>query len=132
MEENIEMEKAFLAVTDKAGAQDLLSTCKSEKVMFSTHNPDGLYNDVSKTCENLIGYTPKELIGTSPYDYFLPEDFQKILKSHAKVTIRPEIDRVEYRIKMKDGNYKKVRSLSRQVKDPTGLELILVVTFDEE
>ena len=132
MEEHVEMENAFLTTKTKAEAELLVRNCKVETAMFSTHNPDGVYNDVSDSCKRLIGYSPDELIGTSPYDYFLPEDFQKILKSHAKVTIRPEIDRVEYRIRSKDGSYQKVRSLSRQIKDPSGLEFIFVVTFNDE
>lgn len=132
MEENIEMEKAFLDARTKEDAKSLITSCDSSSVMFSTHNPDGIYNDVSKSCEKVYGYTAKELIGSSPYDYFHPEDFQKILKSHAKVTIRPEIDRVEYRVKQKDDGYIRVRSLSRQIKDPSGLEFIFVVTFNDE
>ena len=126
------MENAFLTTMTKAEAESLVRSCNAETVMFSTHNPDGIYNDVSDSCKKLIGYSLKDLIGTSPYDYFLPEDFQKILKSHAKVTIRPETDRVEYRIRTKDGSYQKVRSLSRQIKDPSGLEFIFVVTFNDE
>lgn len=132
MEESVRYENLFLSIRSKKEADELVLESADSQVMVSTHNPDGIYNDVSGNSEKVIGYKRKELLGTSPYDYFHPDDFQKILKSHAKVTIRPEIDKVEYRVKQKDGSDKKVRSLSRQVKDPSGLEFILVITFSNE
>lgn len=130
IEDLVRYENEFLSVKSRDEAKKLMEGCQSSEVMISTHNPDGIYNDVSGSCKDFVGYTEKELIGTSPYDYFHPEDFQKILKSHAKITIRPEVDRVEYRIKQKDGSNKHVRSLSRQIKDPSGLEFILAITFN--
>lgn len=132
MEESVRYENLFLSIRSKKEADELVLESADSQVMVSTHNPDGIYNDVSGNSEKVIGYKRKELLGTSPYDYFHPDDFQKILKSHAKVTIRPEIDKVEYRVKQKDESDKKVRSLSRQVKDPSGLEFILVITFSNE
>ena len=129
MEERWAYEEAFTDVRTKAEAVELMANCENPDVMVSTHDPDGRYNAVSETCKTLIGYTKKELIGQSSYDYFHPEDFQTILKSHAKVTIRPEIDRVDYRIRRPDGTYEPLTSLSRQIKDPSGLEFILVLTF---
>ncbi|MCB0755350.1 MAG: PAS domain S-box protein [Flavobacteriales bacterium] len=129
LEKHVELENAYLKVRSKEEAKLLIDSCSEDDVMFSTHDPNGIYNDVSKTCETLIGYSKKDLIGSSPYDYFNPEDFQAILKSHAKVTIRPEVDRVNYRIRKKDGTFQPVRSLSRQIKDSSGLEFIFVVTF---
>jgi PAS domain S-box-containing protein len=99
LEKLVELENAYLQARTKEDAMLLLDFCAEGDVMFSTHDPNGIYNDVSKTCETLIGYSKKELVGSSPYDYFHPDDFQAILKSHAKVTIRPDIDRVNYRIR---------------------------------
>ena len=124
------LEDRYFQVRTKAEADEYLAQCGAENAMVSIHNPDGIYSNVSKTCQTLIGYKPKELIGNSPYDYFHAEDFQTILKSHAKVTVRTEVDKVDYRLRMPDGKYREVMSFSRQVKDPSGLEFILVLTFE--
>lgn len=131
IEKHVELENAYLTVKTKQEAEKLVDLCNADSVMISMHSPDGRYSLASDTSEKLIGYTPKELKGQSPYDYFHPDDFQMILKSHAKVTIRPEVDRVNYRIRLKDGSYKRVRSLSRQITDPDGFEFIFVITFSE-
>ncbi|MCB9186787.1 MAG: PAS domain-containing protein [Flavobacteriales bacterium] len=124
------LEERFFQIKSRAEADEFIASCGAENAMVSTHDPNGIYNAVSKTCETLIGYKPKDLIGNSPYDYFHPDDFQTILKSHAKVTVRPDIDMVDYRLKMPNGKFKEVTSFSRQVKDPSGLEFILVLTFE--
>ncbi len=124
------LEDRYFQIRTKSEADEYVAECGAENAMVSIHEPNGVYSAVSKTCEKLIGYKPKELIGNSPYDYFHADDFQTILKSHAKVTVRPEIDRVDYRLKMPDGKFKEVGSFSRQIKDPSGLEFILVLTFE--
>ena len=131
IEKHVELENAYLTVKTKQEAEKLVDSCNTDSVMISMHSPDGKYSLASDTSEKLVGYTPKELKGQSPYDYFHADDFQAILKSHAKVTIRPEVDRVNYRIRLKDGSYKQVRSLSRQITDPNGFEFIFVITFSE-
>lgn len=124
------LEDGYFKIRTKAGADEYLASCQAEGAMVSIHEPNGIYSAVSKTCKQLVGYTPKELVGTSPYDYFHSDDFQTILKSHAKVTVRPDIDRVDYRLKLPNGQYKEVGSFSRQIKDPSGLEFLLVLTFE--
>lgn len=124
-----ELEDRYFKISSKEEADEYLKSCAAENAMVSIHEPNGLYMSVSKTCEQLIGYKQKELIGESPYDYFHPDDFQTILKSHAKVTVRPDIDRVDYRVRLPDGGYKEVGSFSRQIRDSRGHEFILVLTF---
>lgn len=42
--------------------------------MISRHAPTGEYRYVSPACHRLLGYTPDELIGRSPFDLLLAED----------------------------------------------------------
>lgn len=126
------LEERFFKTASEDDAKALLKGCASPTNMVSIHSPDGIYKAASSTSEQLIGYKPDELVGNSPYDYFHPDDFQKVLKSHAKVTVRPEIDTVDYRIRKKNGSYMEVTSYSRQVRDPSGLEFLLVLTFKRQ
>ena len=124
------LEDRYFKINTKEEADAYLASCNVPNAMVSIHEPNGIYSAVSKTCKEVTGYKASELVGNSPYDYFHPDDFQTILKSHAKVTIRPDIDRVEYRLKLPNGEFKPVGSFSRQIKDPSGLEFILVLTFE--
>ncbi|MDB4656109.1 PAS domain-containing protein [Flavobacteriales bacterium] len=129
MEKQVELENAFLRCTTENEARDLISACKKGNLMISIHDTQGMYYDVSDSCFGFLQYTPEKLNGTSAYDYFHPEDFQAILKSHAKVTIKPEIDEVMYRLKNANGVYQGVRSLSKTLKDNTGKEIIIAFTI---
>jgi PAS domain S-box-containing protein len=125
-----ELETRFFQCVSMEEAQELVNRCGAPNVMISIHNPQGEYAAVSATSETLFGRKPKELKGNSAYDFFHPEDFQTILKSHARVTIRPEIDKVEYRLRKADGGFKQVCSMSRQIRDHSGLDFLLVLTFE--
>ncbi|MGB1317307.1 MAG: PAS domain-containing protein, partial [Flavobacteriales bacterium] len=99
MEREVELENAFLKCSSVGDAEKLLEKCKSGDIMVSLHDANAVYIRVSASSSELIGYAESELVGNSGYDYFHPDDFQAILKSHAKVTIKPEVDEVEYRIR---------------------------------
>ena len=121
-------EQQFLNCTSIEEAEQLVADCSSGDVMVSIHDTAGNYEMVSESSKSFLQYEPNELVGNSAYDYFLPEDFQAILKSHAKVTIRPEIDKVKYRIITKTKDTFSVYTQSRQIKDPSGKEFILAFT----
>lgn len=123
-----ELEIDFYKCPDVHKAKLLVQECIGMDAIISIHDLQGIYVDVSSNCKLLVGYYPKDLIGNSAYDYFHPEDFKSTLTSHAKVTIRPEVDRVEYRLRKADGQYIAVYTLSRQLKSAVGVDLILALT----
>ena len=125
-----ELETRFFQCSSLEDAMEIVRLCRVETGMISVHNPQGEYTAVSDTSAAFMGRKPKDLIGNSAYDYFHPEDFQTILKSHAKITIRPDVDKVEYRLRMPNGEFKEVCSLSRQVREQNGLEFLLALTFE--
>ena len=125
-----ELEARFFQCTSLDDALEIVRSCGIENGMISIHNPQGEYTAVSESSTAFAGRKPKELISNSAYDYFHPEDFQTILKSHAKITIRPDVDKVEYRLRMPNGDFKEVCSLSRQVREQNGLEFLLALTFE--
>lgn len=70
------------------------------------HEPDGTYEYVSPSVKKILGYTEDELLGTTPYELFHPDDLQKIQReSHERALKGEQIHHVHYRIKRKDGEY---------------------------
>lgn len=126
------LEELFYQCHSLSEAENMIGECAAENAMVSTHDAAGVYTDVSKTCKPFIGYTRRELVGKSCYDYFHPDDFQTILRSHSMVTMHPEIDRVDYQIKMKDGNFRNVSTFSRLVVDSEGPQFILALTIERQ
>src|SRR3954452_10829094 len=50
--------------------------------MISAHTPDGTYKYASAAAKDVIGYEPIELMGKWAYDYFHPEDINKVSLAH--------------------------------------------------
>src|SRR5690606_30076813 len=72
------------------------------------HAPDGTYLKVSPSAEKITGYTQEGLVGKYPYDFFHPEDAERILdESHLQIlNQQPDRASVEYRFKLKNGSYR--------------------------
>jgi len=129
MERFNKLEEDFFKCKTADEAKALVSTCNSAEALISLHDRQGVYLAVSPSSLSFFGYLPEELIGNSAYDYFNPEDFQTIVKSHARVNVKQDVDSVDYRIITKSGNHIKVCTLSKPMTDSDGTELILTITF---
>lgn len=88
------------------------------KYFESTHDLKGNYLSVTGNVEEMIGFTPDELVGTNAYDYFNYDDLIRIVKQHASNISDEDITkRVEYRIRCKGGNYLWVSTVSYREED---------------
>jgi PAS domain S-box-containing protein len=80
----------------------------SENMMdvICLHYPDSRYVYVSPSLETVLGYSPEEALGKSPYDFLEPEDCNQILTpSHKKVAHEKVPDITLYKTRRKDGSY---------------------------
>ena len=85
--------------------------------MISAHAPDGTYRYASAAARDLLGYEPEELVGTSAYDYFHPDDVPKV--GVARRGARGDVAfRVIYRLRRKDSEYVWAETTNRIVSDP--------------
>ncbi|MFW6061164.1 MAG: PAS domain-containing sensor histidine kinase, partial [Phycisphaeraceae bacterium] len=84
--------------------------------LICRHAPDGRYLYVSPSSRKLLGYEPQELIGRSPYEFFHPDDVDRVQASHTKVVQWPEANRIEYRLRRKDGSYIWLETVARAVR----------------
>lgn len=74
--------------------------------LFCLHEPTGKYLFVSDAIHALTGYTPDDLLGKNPYDFFHPDDRELIEHtSHRRVLKGDAVATVEYRFRKKDGSY---------------------------
>ena len=86
--------------------------------LISRHDPEGHYLYASPACQQLLGYTPDELVGRSAYEFFHPDDLAAIAASRAKPLRWPDTMTVTFRIRCKDGRYIWFETTSRTVRDP--------------
>lgn len=130
MENKVRFENEFLKCQSHQEAKELLNKCVDGQLIISLHDGQGMYLAVSPSVSGFLGYEPRDLIGNSAYDFFHPSDFETVLKSHAKVTILPEVAEVFYRVRLLDGKYQKVRSVSKELVDEQNKKNILVITIE--
>lgn len=82
----------------------LITTNSSELICM--HKPDGTYTFVSPSVKNLLGYSPRELIGYTPYKFFHPMDIERISnEAHEPALGGSLYPSIQYRILRKDGTY---------------------------
>ena len=84
--------------------------------MVSAHAPDGSYRYVSAASKELLGYAPDELIGTSAYDHFHPDDLAKVSVVHQSTLDGAPLT-VAYRLRRKDNEYVWVETTTRVIRD---------------
>ncbi len=100
--------------------------------MISLHDREGRYLYASPASEEILDYSSDELIGRSPYDYFHPDDLERITSHHQSTVSDEQLPPITYRVKRKDGSYIWFETTSRLVNNrETGkLENILCVSRD--
>jgi PAS domain S-box-containing protein len=86
--------------------------------MLALYDLEGTYLEVSQASQELFGWRPEELIGTSSYELFHPDDLAAIREAHRAVMAEPDPERVTYRLRCADGGYRWVEVNGHQITDP--------------
>ncbi|MFW5657318.1 MAG: PAS domain S-box protein [Bacteroidota bacterium] len=93
------------------------------------HQPDGTYTYASPSVERLLGYSPLELLHSSPYKHIHPEDIERIKRESHDKALKGISDIVmQYRIKHKAGHYIWFETITKTIHDEnnvvTGLQTV--------
>jgi len=99
--------------------------------MIAVVDKDGhrLYN--SPAYEKVLGYTRTELIATSPLEQIHPDDRARVLGAAEKARLTGVGERLEYRIRHKDGSWRVLESTASAIRDLKGaIEGLVVVNRD--
>lgn len=86
------------------------------------HDVDGTYRYISPAITELTQWTPADLLGRNPYDFFHPDDRARIeTESHA-LARRGELEQIGivFRFRCRDGSYRWLETLTRPIKSDTG------------
>jgi PAS domain S-box-containing protein len=94
---------------------------------------DGAGNRVynSPAYQKVLGYSLEELKSTSSVEQIHPEDKQRVLEAAAKARITGRGERLEYRIRHKDGTWLILESVATAIQSEEGLaERLVIVNRD--
>lgn len=122
---------------EEANRYRLLAEQSTDMISRHTTSLDWTYIDVNPAVKNVLGYTPEEIIGTSGYAGFHPDDADNLSKRDDSVRYREGMYSYVYRYRHKEGHYIWLETTSRVIRDQQGkpLEVICVsrdVTEREE
>ncbi len=96
------------------------------------HAPDGRYSYVSPSSYPLLGFTPEELVGTSPYELIHADEIACVRDdTHARLLDGETDLTVSYRMRQKSGEYVWLETMAQTVKDKSGkIAQLLTVSRD--
>ncbi|HJU10343.1 MAG TPA: EAL domain-containing protein [Candidatus Binataceae bacterium] len=110
-----EQDQLFQVITENAA--DMIAVIDSEG-----HR---IYN--SPSYEKVLGYSQEELKSTSSIEQVHPEDRPRVIEAAAKAGATGRGERLEYRIRHKDGSWRFLESTASVIRDSTGKTQSLVV-----
>ena len=88
--------------------------------MVCLHELDGRYLYVTPSSQTLLGYSPAELIGRDPYEWFHPEDADRIRRMSHQRVLKGMSACVTYRARRKTGDYIWLETLTSPIFDEQG------------
>jgi diguanylate cyclase (GGDEF)-like protein/PAS domain S-box-containing protein len=103
-----EREQLFQLITENA----------ADMIAVIDRNGQRLYN--SPAYHRILGYGPEELKGTSSMDQIHPDDRARVLEASVKARNTGRGERLEYRVRHKDGSWRFLESTSSVIRSPQG------------
>ena len=98
--------------------------------MIAVVDGDGkrLYN--SPAYQKILGYSPEELSSSSSADQIHPSDSARVVEAAAKARSTGRGQRLEYRMRHKDGSWRILESTASPVQNVAGSERVVIVNRD--
>ena len=84
------------------------------------HAPDGHYLFVSPSCESLLGYHYREMLGCDPYEFIHPDDRERVRYEAHQPTLAGKSTPITYRMRAKSGAYVWFETLTNPIYDDRG------------
>ncbi len=107
----------------------LISENAADMIAVIDRNGNRIYN--SPAYGTVLGYTPEDLKETSPHDQIHPDDRARVISAAEKARLTGRGERLEYRIRHKDGSWRVLESTASAIRGTTGdIEGLVVVNRD--
>ncbi len=86
--------------------------------LVGLHDSSGIYQYVSPSVTELLGYATDEVVGKSPVEFIHPEDVEYFINAIKNMSVHgSDENRVQYRVRKKNGSYLWFETLVRFIKD---------------
>lgn len=74
-------------------------------------NEEGIYKYISPTSLAVLGFTPEELLGKSPFEFIHPDDAERTMQSLGKIATENLVKIEPFRFKNKDGEWRWIETV---------------------
>jgi PAS domain S-box-containing protein len=115
-----ERKEMFQKLRDSEELYRLLSSNTRDMIALYKIDASATRTFISPSVKDILGYTPEELVGNSPYDNIHPEDGQRVKEILQSVVFTGNSATLEYRMRRKDGSYVWLESHAHPFYDDTG------------
>ena len=110
-----ERDQLFQLISENAADMIALVDCDGRR----------LYN--SPAYQKVLGYSPEELKATSSIEQIHPDDRPRVLKAAEKARLSGRGERMEYRVRHKDGSWRTLESTASAIRNAKGQTDKLVI-----
>jgi PAS domain S-box-containing protein len=100
--------------------------------MITRHQPDGTITYASPSVRTVLGFTPSEIVGVDPYEYFHPDDHAATRDQHQTLLNDSPAPPVIYRMRRKDGTYVWLETSNKTIRDAKSGEVREIISVSRD
>ncbi len=120
-----ELQRIRRQLAEREHLFELITENAADMIAVIDRNGQRLYN--SPAYQKILGYGPKELAATSSMDQIHPDDRARVLEAAEKARTTGRGERLEYRLRHKDGSWRFIESTASAIRTKEGITDGLVI-----
>ena len=120
-----ELQRIRRQLAEREHLFQLITENAADMIAVIDRNGQRLYN--SPAYQKILGYGPEELAATSSMDQIHPDDRTRVLEAAEKARNTGRGERLEYRIRHKDGSWRFIESTASAIRSEEGESEGLVI-----
>ncbi len=127
--QHLQLQRMRRQLAERDRLFQLISENAADMIAVIDQSGRRLYN--SPAYQTILGYSQDELVASSPMEQVHPDDRTRVLGAAEKARLTGSGERLEYRIRHKDGSWRVLESTSSVIRGPKGeAEGLVVVNRD--
>jgi len=127
--QHLQLQRIRRQLADRDQLFQLITENAADMIAVVDGTGKRIYN--SPAYHHILGYSPEELKRTSSIDQIHPDDRQRVLEAAHKARATGQGERMEYRIRHKDGSWRILESTASAIRNAKGeTEKLVIVNRD--
>src|SRR5438874_4085714 len=129
MYQHLQLQRVRRQLADRDQLFQLITENAADMIAVVDHEGRRLYN--SPAYEKVLGYSTEELSDSSSIDQIHPSDRERVLQAAAKARATGEGQRLDYRMRHKDGTWRILESSASPIQNTRGeIDRLVIVNRD--